>query len=135
MGDKIRANKLLEKGNFFQKKAREANDVSSEKIFETSDTVDAQDLITLDLDLHEYEPREATRLLKQHLSSLAGHPAFQYLKVIIETDDEDSSKGARRQRILRLLERNSLRTEEGTAGTILIPLESINRQSLSFVKG
>ncbi|KAK4757607.1 hypothetical protein SAY87_018908 [Trapa incisa] len=130
-GDQIRAYKLQEKGSFFQKKAREAYDESAKKIFETSNTVDEQDHMTLDLNLHEYEPREAIRLLKQHLSSLAGNPAFRYLKAIIETDDEDSSKGARRQRILRLLERHSLKIEEGTAGTILIPLD----QSFSFVKG
>ncbi|OWM77479.1 hypothetical protein CDL15_Pgr016876 [Punica granatum] len=134
-GNQVRAYKLLEKGLFFQQKARLADEKSAEKIFETGNSKDEDTEDSMTLNLHEYDPREATRLLKQHLSSLASNPAFKYLKVIIETADEDSSKGARGRRIMKLLERESLEwTEGGTAGTILIPLENINRQSLSFVK-
>ncbi|XP_059662626.1 putative nuclear RNA export factor SDE5 isoform X2 [Cornus florida] len=68
--DHGRAYKLLEEGNFFKEKAREANENSTQKLLETKDN--AEDI---PLDLHDHEPREAIRLLRLHLTSLCGIPS------------------------------------------------------------
>lgn len=133
-GDHVQAEKLLEQGKFFYEKAREADEESNKKIFETSgrnrDT--KNDLL---LDLHDHGAKEAIRLLKCHLSSLSGIPTIKYLKVILEMNDEDTTKGGRRRRVMKLLEEESIEwTEEGNAGTILIPLDKVNPKTLSFTK-
>ncbi|XP_030971509.1 putative nuclear RNA export factor SDE5 isoform X4 [Quercus lobata] len=131
-GDHVRAEKLLEQGHFFHKKVREADEESSKKILE-SRNVDSQDEILLDL--HDHGAKEAIRLLKCHISSFSRIPSIKDLKVIIETNDEDITKGSRRRQVLKLLERESIKwTEEGNAGVILIHLDNINRKQLSFVK-
>ncbi|ESR62566.1 hypothetical protein CICLE_v10014995mg [Citrus x clementina] len=133
-GDHVQAEKLLGQGKFFYEKAREADEESNKKIFETSgrnrDT--KNDLL---LDLHDHGAKEAIRLLKCHLSSLSGIPTIKYLKVILEMNDEDTTKGGRRRRVMKLLEEESIEwTEEGNAGTILIPLDKVNPKTLSFTK-
>ncbi|KAJ9136175.1 hypothetical protein P3X46_033278 [Hevea brasiliensis] len=131
-GDYDCSNKLMDEGHFFHGKAREADEESSQKIFETKN-VDTKDELTLDL--HDHGAKEAMRLLKCHLSSLSGISSIKYLKVIIETDEEDTSKGARRRLVMKLLEKESIKWAEGeNAGTLLIRLDNINRKSLSFAK-
>ncbi|XP_021599541.1 putative nuclear RNA export factor SDE5 isoform X2 [Manihot esculenta] len=131
-GDHDRFNKLMDEGQLFNEKARKADEESSKKIFETKN-VDTKD--ELPLDLHDHDAKEAMRLLKRHLSTLSGIPSIKYLKVIIETDEEDTSKGARRRLVMKLLEKELIKWEEGeNAGTILIRLDEINRKSLSFAK-
>ncbi|KAG4178175.1 hypothetical protein ERO13_A10G025100v2 [Gossypium hirsutum] len=131
-GDKDLANRLVEQGQFFREKACQADEESNQKIFETRGP-DAEDEISLDL--HEHGAKEAIRLLKCHLSSLAGIPSFKYLKLILETNEEDSSKGRRRQSVKRLLEKESITWSEGeTCGVIRIRLDKINPKSLSFGK-
>ncbi|KAH1048563.1 hypothetical protein J1N35_039347 [Gossypium stocksii] len=131
-GDKDLANRLVEQGQFFREKACQADEESNQKIFETWGT-DAED--EMSLDLHEHGAKEAIRLLKCHLSSLAGIPSFKYLKLILETNEEDSSKGRRRQSVKRLLEKESITWSEGeTYGVIRIRLDKINPKSLSFGK-
>ncbi|KAK9267645.1 hypothetical protein L1049_010076 [Liquidambar formosana] len=129
-GDRVRAGKLLEQGHFFHRKAREADEESAQKIFETRD-VETQDVLSLDL--HDHGAKEAIRLLKCHLSSLSGIHSIKYLKVVMETNDEDITKGARKRRIMKLLEKESIKwIEEGNAGTILVCLDKINPKRLSF---
>ncbi|XP_010108205.2 putative nuclear RNA export factor SDE5 [Morus notabilis] len=131
-GDRARAQKLLEQGMFFHQKAREADEESSEMIFGNRD-VEAQDDMLLDL--HDHGAKVAIQLLKCRLSSLSGIPSIKHLKVIIETNEEDKSKGSRRRLVLKLLEKESIKwVEDENAGTILIRLDSINRKRLSFVK-
>ncbi|KAI9199112.1 hypothetical protein LWI28_027662, partial [Acer negundo] len=136
-GDHTRASKLLEKGHFFHVKAREADEESHLKIFETRNVETDDDNMGDDdmmLDLHDHGAKEAIRLLKCHLSSLSGIPSMKYLKVILETNDADTSKGARRRLVMKLLEKESIEwIEEGNPGTILICLEKINPKSLSFL--
>ncbi|KDP20959.1 hypothetical protein JCGZ_21430 [Jatropha curcas] len=131
-GDHDQANKLIDKGHFFHEKARKADEESSQKIFETKNA-DRQDEVTLDL--HDHGAKEAMRLLKFHLSSLSGISSIKYLKVILETNEEDTSKGARRRLVMKLLEKESIKWTEGqNSGTILIRLDNINRKCLSFAK-
>ncbi|TYI09664.1 hypothetical protein ES332_A09G088900v1 [Gossypium tomentosum] len=131
-GDQDEANKLLEQGQFFQEKARQADEESNQKIFETRNTETDDEML---LELHNHGTREAIQLLKCHLSSLAGIPSFKYLKVIINTDKEDSSKGTCRRLVMKLLQKESISWSEGeTSGIILIQLDNINPKRLSFAK-
>ncbi|XP_059659191.1 putative nuclear RNA export factor SDE5 isoform X2 [Cornus florida] len=129
-GNNVRAANLLEKGNFFNRRAREADEESSKQIF---DTRNGETEDTISLDLHNCGTKEAIRLLKCHLSSVSGIQSIKYLKVIVETNDEDMSKGARKRLIIKLLKKESIKwTEEGSAGTILIRVDEINPKRLSF---
>ncbi|XP_018820178.1 putative nuclear RNA export factor SDE5 isoform X1 [Juglans regia] len=132
-GDRVKAGKLLDQGHFFHEKACEADEESNRKIFESRND-EAQDEMTLDL--HDRGAKDAVRLLKCHLSSFSGIPSFKSLKVILETKDEDATKGSRRRLVMKILEKESIAwtEEEENAGTILIHLNSINRKRLSFVK-
>ncbi|TKY71689.1 hypothetical protein E2542_SST00421 [Spatholobus suberectus] len=130
-GDQIKAEKLLEQGQFFLRKAHEADEESNKMILETRST-EAQEMV---LDLRDHGSKEAIRLLKCHLSSLSGIPSFEYLKVIVDAN-EDNTKGSRRRlQVLKLLEQESITWVEGeSADTILIRLANIERKRLSFVK-
>ncbi|XP_058196789.1 putative nuclear RNA export factor SDE5 isoform X2 [Rhododendron vialii] len=133
-GDLSLAGRLLEEGQFYHTKAREADEESAGIIFEPRNE-ETEDTVTLDL--HENGSKEAIRLLKCHLSSLSGIPlpAMKYLKVIVETNDEDTSKGSRRRLIIKLLEKESIVWIEGeNPGTMLILLEEINPKRLSFAR-
>ncbi|XP_042940611.1 putative nuclear RNA export factor SDE5 isoform X2 [Carya illinoinensis] len=131
-GNPVKAGKLLDQGHFFHEKACEADEESNRKIFESRND-EAQDEMTLDL--HDLGAKDALRLLKRHLLSFSGIPSFKSLKVILETKDEDATKGSRRRMVMKLLEKESIAwTEEENAGTILIHLNRINRKRLSFVK-
>ncbi|GKV15929.1 hypothetical protein SLEP1_g26655 [Rubroshorea leprosula] len=84
-GDKAQAERLLEKGRFFNKKAREADEKSAEKIIEDR----SRDDETMSLDLHNLDAREALRVLRVHLTSISGIPTITYLRLIVGTDDKD----------------------------------------------
>nr|KYP62930.1 hypothetical protein KK1_017490 [Cajanus cajan] len=130
-GDQNKAEKLLEQGHFFHKKAQDADEESNKMILE-SRTAEEE----MVLDLRDHGSKEAIRLLKCHLSSFSGIPTFEYLKVIVDVNDKDNSKGSRRrQQVLKLLEQESITWVEGeSAGTILINLANIEPKRLSFVK-
>ncbi|KAI8000512.1 putative nuclear RNA export factor SDE5 [Camellia lanceoleosa] len=132
-GDHARASKLLEEGQFFHGKAREADEESAQMITEArnGETEDA-----VSLDLQNQDAKEAIRLLKCHLSSLSGISSMKYLKVIVETNGEDVSKRSRNKRlIIKLLEKESITwVEDGNPGTIKIRLDEINPKCLSFAK-
>ncbi|WVY95030.1 hypothetical protein V8G54_034118 [Vigna mungo] len=124
-GDQIKAEKLLEQGQFFLSKAHEADEESNKIILETSNK-EAEEMV---LDLRDHGSNEAVRLLKCHLSSLSGIPSFEYLKVMVDANDKNNPKGSRRRlRVLKLLEQESIPWVEGdTAETILIRLANIER--------
>ncbi|BFG27754.1 hypothetical protein CerSpe_140270 [Prunus speciosa] len=131
--DHDRANKLLEQGKFFQEKAREADEESNEMILRTSNVETQGEIV---IDLHERSAKEAIRLLKCQISSFSGISSIKCLKVIIDTQEEEISKGSRRRvLVLKLLQEESIKWTEGEkAGTILIQLDSINRKRLTFIK-
>ncbi|KAK7331926.1 hypothetical protein VNO80_28671 [Phaseolus coccineus] len=131
-GDQIKAEKLLEQGQFFLSKAHDADEESNKIILETSNS-EAEEMV---LDLRDHGSNQAVRLLKCHLSSFSGIPSYEYLKVMVHANDKDNPKGYRRRlRVLKLLEQESIAWVEGdTADTILIRLSNIDRKSLSFVK-
>ncbi|KAM6573903.1 hypothetical protein CsatA_022230 [Cannabis sativa] len=134
-GDGDLFEKLKEQGEIYYKKAREAHEESCKMILETSKDVDTEE--DMEEDLRDYDAKGAVRLLKDLLSSLSGISSIQYLKLILDSKgEEDSSKGLRRRRVLKLLEKESIEwTEEGeSSGTICIRLDRINPRRLSFVK-
>lgn len=132
-GNQALADELLQQGQFFGNKAREADERSSQKIFEcstkeTADVVSSDDVI---LDLHDHDGKRAINLLKLHLTNLASIGSFQNLKVILESAGEDTTKSSRRRRVLKLLQQESIKwTEED--GTITIQLGEIDPDELSF---
>ncbi|KAF9683565.1 hypothetical protein SADUNF_Sadunf04G0027000 [Salix dunnii] len=131
-GDYERANKLMDEGLFFRDKAHEVDEESTQKIFESKNVETQDDML---LDLHEYGVKDAIRSLRSNLLLLSGIPSVTYLKVVIETDDEDVTKGARRRLIMKLLEKESIEwSEGGDVGTIRIQLDNINPKRFSFAK-
>ncbi|XP_028788748.1 putative nuclear RNA export factor SDE5 [Neltuma alba] len=131
-GDRDKAKKLLDQGQVYLTKAREADEESSKMIVETKNE-ESQALV---LDLHEFSSGQAIRLLKCHLSTLSG-PSFEYLKVIIYESNQDVSQGPqcqkRKRRITALLQNESIEWNEGeTSGTLLIRLDKIDPKRLSF---
>ncbi|XP_048141549.1 putative nuclear RNA export factor SDE5 isoform X2 [Rhodamnia argentea] len=132
-GDRALAERLLEQGHFHKGKAREADEESNEKIYETRGrNADADDEFLLDL--RQQDPQEAVILLKSHLLSLPG--IYSCLKVAVKSySGVDTFKGACRRRILKLLENESIEwTQEGTTGNVSIALDKIQRERLSFYK-
>ncbi|GAB4831198.1 hypothetical protein Ancab_005207 [Ancistrocladus abbreviatus] len=131
-GDRTRAFKLMEEGQFFFKKAQLADEESAEKIFEVRGReVEAQEELSLDLQNHD--AKEAIRLVKCHLRSLGGIPSFGHLRIITGTDEEDASTGVRKRLVRKLLEKESIKwTEDETCGILLIRLDQINPKRLSF---
>ncbi|KAF3442527.1 hypothetical protein FNV43_RR16443 [Rhamnella rubrinervis] len=126
--DYVLADKFLEQGHFFNKKAREADEKSAQMLLETRDD-------EMSLDVHLHEPKEALRLLKLHLTSLSGIIDLKLLKVIVGTNVEDTRTEARKRLITKLLEKESIKwTEEDNGQIILIQLDIIDRERLSFFK-
>ncbi|KAK0600971.1 hypothetical protein LWI29_020072 [Acer saccharum] len=117
------------KGQFFNQKAREADEKSAQRILQVRDEE------VLSLDSSELEPKEAIRLLRTHLTSLGGIPSIKYLRVIVGTNDEDTTKGARKRMILKQLEKESIEYEgEENGQAILIRVDKIDPKRLSFAK-
>lgn len=134
-GEKARARTLLEQGQFFHEKARQADEESAQRIFEISGKDCAREDAVLSLDLKSHDPKGAIHLLKCHLRSLSGIPSFTHLKIIIGVDEDDVSRKARKRLVLKLLDRESIKwTEDEASGMISIRLDEINPKRLSFSK-
>ncbi|XP_039139126.1 putative nuclear RNA export factor SDE5 isoform X1 [Dioscorea cayenensis subsp. rotundata] len=128
-GDRAKANYLLEQGKYYNQLAREADEKSQQEIL----NMKSSEQCDFPLDLHEHNPKEAVKLLKVHIRSLASMPSFRYLKVVLETDAMDAKNGRRRRSVTRFLEKDLINwtEEDGNPGTILIKLDEINLDKLS----
>ncbi|KAL5994494.1 hypothetical protein ACLOJK_024546 [Asimina triloba] len=131
-GNRALANYFIGEANIYHEKAREADEKSAGVLLETSKKKGATDFITIDV--HEYRSKDAKKELKRHLKFLSGINNVRFLKVILESSDEDITKSTRKRTVLKLLEKESIKwtEEEGSPGTILIRLDEINPQNLSF---
>ncbi|RQO85971.1 hypothetical protein POPTR_001G401900v4 [Populus trichocarpa] len=128
-GDHARADKLMDQGQFFNEKAREADEKSFQKLMETRD----DEIVSLDL--LGFEPKEALHSLRFHLTSFSGIPSIKYLRVVIENDEKDTTKGKRRRLIMKQLEKESIKwTDEGNGQIILIQVDAIDPKHLSFAE-
>ncbi|KAK6946736.1 protein of unknown function DUF1771 [Dillenia turbinata] len=127
-GDHIRAQKLKELGQYFNKKAHEADEKSIELLF-------ANRKENLSIDLQEYDPKDAIRNLKIQLQCLCGIPCIKFLKIKVGMDNKESKQVTRKRLILKFLARESIKWTEGENGqSIVIRIDEIDPKSLSFVK-
>ncbi|XP_020573720.1 putative nuclear RNA export factor SDE5 isoform X2 [Phalaenopsis equestris] len=132
-GNKAQASYCLEQGKHYYQLAREADEKSSRLILEKAEQEEKGNELPLDLRAHSVN--ESIRLLKLHLLSLASIPSFSHLKVTVNTESDNTSRGKRRrEKVLQLLEKESIRWSEaeGSPGIILIPLNGMDHKQLSF---
>lgn len=131
-GDRARSITLLEKGEFFYKKAREADEESAKRIFSSS--LDEEEIIPLNLE--NCTPKDAARILKSHLRNFSGIASVKYLRITNGVKGEDASKRASRIRmVIKLLESESINwneDEDEDSETILVSLVEIDPQRLTF---
>ncbi|KAL8138153.1 hypothetical protein V2J09_004154 [Rumex salicifolius] len=99
IGDHARSIMLLEKGEFFYRKAREADEQLAKRIYSSS--IDEEEVIPINLE--KCMPKEAVRLLKSHLRNFSGI-ASVYLRVINGDEEEDASRRASRIRLTQKLQ-------------------------------
>ncbi|KAK6934279.1 protein of unknown function DUF1771 [Dillenia turbinata] len=127
-GDYIRAQKLKEQGQYFNKKAHEADEKSIELLF-------ADRKENLSIDLQGYDPKDAIRNLKVQLQYLCGIPCIKFLKIKVGMDNKDSKQVTRKRLILKFLARESIKWTEGeNGGSIVIRIDEIDPKGLSIVK-
>ncbi|KAG6382446.1 hypothetical protein SASPL_157885 [Salvia splendens] len=119
------AQNLLEQGNFYKTKAREADEKSAQKLIENSNKEEEYCI-----NVHYLEPKDALYHMKLHLSSLC---AIQFMKVVVGTGGDKKDK-RRKLLITNLLEEEGITwTEEGNGWTISIRVDQIDHNKLSFI--
>ncbi|XP_073122355.1 putative nuclear RNA export factor SDE5 isoform X2 [Henckelia pumila] len=127
-GDDEKAQKFLEMGHFFMKKAQESDEKSAQKLTGNSD--EQEEFL---LNMHYLDPKDAVRHLRLNLTSWSGMPSFSCLKVVVGTNGEDAKEGRRKRLITKLLEREGIPwTEEGNGWIISIRIDQIDPKKLSF---
>ncbi|CAA0815960.1 silencing defective 5 [Striga hermonthica] len=126
--DYEKAVKLLEEGNFYMRKAREADELSAKKLIEDSDEEEE-----FSINMHYLDPKDALQHMKLHLTSLSGLPSVRYLKAVVGTDGTDKKDGRRKRLITKLLDKEGIPwTEEGNGWIISIRVDELDPRSLSF---
>ncbi|XP_042021716.1 putative nuclear RNA export factor SDE5 isoform X2 [Salvia splendens] len=122
------AQNLLEQGNFYKTKAREADEKSAQKLIENSNKEEEYCI-----NVHYLEPKDALYHMKLHLSSLCGLSSIQFMKVVVGTGGDKKDK-RRKLLITNLLEEEGITwTEEGNGWTISIRVDQIDHNKLSFI--
>ncbi|MCD9642776.1 hypothetical protein HAX54_029788 [Datura stramonium] len=128
-GDHDKARRFLEEGQFFMNKARETDELSAQKLLETSCS---KEIVTVDL--RDLEPKDAVRLLKLQMNYLCGFSTIQYLKILVGITAEEAN-GPRKRLVLKFLERDSIAwTEEENGTAIVIRSDVIDREKMIFAK-
>ncbi|CAA3019746.1 Hypothetical predicted protein [Olea europaea subsp. europaea] len=127
--DHEKAQKFLQEGHFFMKKAREADETSAQKLLENSAEEE------LSLNVYLFEPKEAVHMLRLHLPTFSGLPSVKHLNVIVGTNEKDAKEGLRKRMIIKLLNRESIPFTENESGKMIaIQVDEINPEKLSFAK-
>ncbi|XP_021754848.1 putative nuclear RNA export factor SDE5 [Chenopodium quinoa] len=128
-GDREKANKLMKECQFYNRKARDADEKSAKKVLESR----PEDEVLLDLSTLGL--KEAIKLLKHHLSNLSGIPTIRYLKVSVGDDCGETKNNRLKRLVLKLLENESISCTEADNGkTVVIQIDEINPKTLSFAK-
>ncbi|RZC46502.1 hypothetical protein C5167_039457 [Papaver somniferum] len=126
-GNLALAEQLREEGQSYNKKARDADEMSNQ--LNLVQREEKESYVT-PVDLRDFDKGEAISKMKFYLKTHSGIPGH-HLKVVI--DDGDTKKASRRRRVLKLLEKESIKwTGEGNEGTIWIQMDEINPTELSF---
>ncbi|GFP96715.1 hypothetical protein PHJA_001815600 [Phtheirospermum japonicum] len=122
------AEKLQEEANFYNRKAREADELSAQKLIEGSDEQE-----DFSINMHYLEPRDALHHMKLHLTSFSGLTSIPYLKAVVGTDGVDKKDARRKRLITKLLEKDGIPwTEEGNGWIISVRVDEIDPSKLSF---
>nr|XP_043623647.1 putative nuclear RNA export factor SDE5 [Erigeron canadensis] len=131
-GNYVVADKLVKEGHFYMAKARKANETSGKMLTQARDDGEA---MSINLSDYDPSPSDAVRLLKTHLKSMSGIPSIRYLKVMVGTNNDKNKLIARKRRITRLLENDSITwTEEQDGEVMAIRIDVVNPKHLSFNK-
>lgn len=121
------AQNLLEQGNFYMRKAREADEKSTQNLSKNSNEDEE-----ICINVHHLEPKEAIYHMRLHLTSLCGLPSIRFMKVVVGTG-EDKKDGRRKRRIIKLLEEEGIPwTEEGNGWIFSIRVDVIDPKKFSF---
>ncbi|XP_075476518.1 LOW QUALITY PROTEIN: putative nuclear RNA export factor SDE5 [Primulina tabacum] len=127
--DNEKAQKFLEKGHFFMKKARESDEKSAQKLIGNSSNGQEELL----LNMHYFDPKDAVKHLRIQLTSWSGLPSLSCLKIVVGTNGEDTKEGRRKRLITKLLEKEGIPwTEEGNGWILSIRIDQIDPKKLSF---
>lgn len=124
-GERSRAGYLSEEGNYYKQLAREADEKASQQIFDIKNR-DFQNDVTIDL--HSQHVKDAIRLLKLHLESLACISSIHCLKVIT-----GNGRGRIKRAVTQFLEKEGINWTDENTGAIVINIADINPNDLSFV--
>lgn len=124
-GERALAAYLSGEGNYYKQLAREADEKASQQIFDIKNR-DFQNDVTIDL--HSQHVKEAIRLLKLHIESLACISSIHCLKVIT-----GSARGRIKRAVTQFLEKEGINWTDENTGAIVIKIADINPDDLSFV--
>nr|GEV80877.1 hypothetical protein [Tanacetum cinerariifolium] len=113
-GSKDAADKLVNEGHFYMAKAREVNEMSAKMLTETRDDGEA-----ISINLNDYDPKEARRLLKTQLKIMSGIPSIHYLKVMVGPNDDKTKPHSRKRLITKLLENEKITWAEEQDGQMV----------------
>ncbi|XP_019183224.1 PREDICTED: putative nuclear RNA export factor SDE5 [Ipomoea nil] len=130
--DRVRAYRLLEEGNFFMKKAREADEKSAQKLLQPRYKCEE-----LSFDVHHFAPKDAIDFLKGQFNTYVGLPLppFQCFRVIVGVNDDDATNGPRKRLVAKYFDKRSIPwTEEENGKVLVIKVEDIDRQKLTSYK-
>ncbi|KAL5207463.1 hypothetical protein ABZP36_031898 [Zizania latifolia] len=88
---------LLGEGKHYYRMAQVADERSSGEIVKSKKMESKYELC---LDLREQDPANVANLVRLHLRQLSNIPSFEYLKVIIGTEDGSFKAGQRRRKVI-----------------------------------
>jgi len=124
-GERARAGYLSEEGNYYKQIARETDEKASQRIFDIKNR-DFQNDVTIDL--HSQHVKDAIRLLKLHIQSLACISSIHCLKVIT-----GNGRGRIKRAVTQFLEKEGINWTDENPGAIVIKIADVNPNDLSFV--
>lgn len=129
-GERARAGYLSAEGNHYKQLAREADEKASQRIFDIKNK-DMHNDVTIDL--HSQHVKDAIRLLKLHIQSLASISSIHSLKVITGCGSHGTGRGRIKRAVTQLLEKEGINWTEENPGVIVIKIKDVNPENLSFV--
>lgn len=123
-GDLDKSNLLEEEGHYHLKMFHEAREKSFVENTGVTRSTGDHDIFTLDLHMHGVSG--ALSLLKTHLQSIATN--FSYLRVIVDSDSEDTTKGKRKLSVIKFLRRKKIlwSEEKENPGVLRIKMDLID---------
>uniref|UniRef100_A0A1D1XF32 NEDD4-binding protein 2 n=1 Tax=Anthurium amnicola TaxID=1678845 RepID=A0A1D1XF32_9ARAE len=125
-GEGAHAGYLSEKGKFYRKLAREADEKASHEIFEARNK-DIRNAVTIDL--HGQHVKQAIKLLKLHLLLFTYIPSIQFLRVITGCGTHGVGRGKVKQSVIDLVEKEGIEWSEDNPGTVVLRIDGLKEYS------